>query len=273
MNTQRNMGREMSEAEYAAIPALRASWVKTLVTSTPAHLRARMNDDADSDALRIGRALHCRALRPDLYPAEFVVSPKFDRRTKAGKDEAELFAATANGRTVVDAAEQHQIDAMVAAIDGHRGARVCLSNCGVRERVWTAELWGVPCKARIDAIGPDGTVVDIKTTLSAAPRAFARSCVDFGYWVQMAFYREVLAANGVHTSHAVLIAVEKSAPYGVAAYSLSNEDMDRVLPQIQRAVETFAACESSGEWPGYSQWVEDLTMPAWAAAAANGGGE
>jgi len=49
--------------------------------------------------------------------------------------------------------------------------------------------------------------------------------------------------------------------------------MDRVLPQIQRAVETFAACESSGEWPGYSQWVEDLTMPAWAVAATNGGAE
>jgi len=265
-----NMGTEMSEAAYAAIPALRASWVKTLVTSTPAHLRARINDDADSDAFRIGRALHTRALRADAYHSEFVVSPKFDRRTKAGKESADAFAAASAGRCVLDVDEQSTVDAMVAAIGAHRGASRCLEICTARERVWTANLWGVPCKCRVDAFGPvDGTLADVKTCLTAAPRGFARACVDYGYWVQMAFYREILRANGCTVTHAVLVAVEKSAPHGVAAYSLSNDDMDRVLPDIERAVLTFAECETTGEWPGYSQWVEDLAMPSWAAGGAS----
>ncbi len=260
-----NSGLIMSEAEYAALAGLRASWVKTLASQTPAHLFARMNSaEEDTDAFRVGRALHCAALRPADFANEFATSPKFDRRTKAGKEAGEAFAALNVGKTVVDESEYAGVGAMVAAMQQHNAASLIMSRVTFAERVFTADLFGVPCKCRVDAYCADGMLVDLKTTTCAAPRAFARSAVDYGYYLQMAFYREILRANGRRVTGAVLVAVEKAAPHCVATYGLADADLDAMLPTIKAACNAYAAATASGVWSGYSGYIEDLPLPAWA---------
>lgn len=255
----------MTEAEYAALPGLRASYVKTLDASTPAHLAARMAaPDADTDALRIGRALHCRILRPDDYAAEFIVSPKFDRRTKDGKAEAEAFAAAAGVRTVVTQDEQSQIDMMADAVRAHPSASALLEIAELRETVAVGQIDGVRCKARIDAIG-NGVLIDLKSCVSAAPRAFARAVCEYGYDLQMAFYAELARqADGYDAPESVaIIAVEKSAPYAVAAYEIRPTDLDAAYRRVLRSVAVYRDCMESGVWPAYPQTVEPLEIPAW----------
>lgn len=260
-----NSGLIMSEAEYNALAGLRASWVKTLASQTPAHLFARMNStEEDSDAFRVGRALHCAALRPNDFANEFAVSAKFDRRTKAGKEAAEAFAALNVGKTVLDELEHAGVGAMVAAMKQHNAANLIMSRVVKAERVYTAELFGVPCKCRVDALCADGMLVDLKTTTCAAPRAFARSAVDYGYFLQMAFYREILRANGVRVTGCVLVAVEKAAPNCVATYGLADADLDSTLPTIEAACNAYANATASGVWSGYSGYIEDLPLPVWA---------
>lgn len=264
----------MTESEYAALPGLRASYVKTLDASTPAHLAARMAaPDADTDALRIGRAIHCRVLRPDDYAAEFIVSPKFDRRTKDGKAEAEAFAAAAGGRTVVTQDEQSQIDMMADAVRAHPSAGKLLAMCDMRERVVTGAIDGVRCKARIDAIG-NGVLVDLKSCVSASPRAFARAVCEFGYDLQMAFYSELARqADGYDPPQSVgIIAVEKSAPYAVAVYEIRPTDLDAAYRRVLRSVAVYRDCMESGLWPAYPSHVTWLEIPAWRYAEQNNEG-
>ena len=258
-----NAGLLMSEADYSALPGLRASYVKQLISSTPAHLFARRNsEDADTDALRIGRALHCRGLRPADYAAEFVTSPKFDRRTKDGKAAAEAFALVSVGRAVIDETEQRQVDAMVDAINLHPSARAVMDAAPHRERVYTGDIAGVPAKCRVDAVGP-GVLVDVKTTISAHPRAFARSCADYGYHYQLAMYRALLRQSGVTVDDAVLVAVEKTPPYAVAVYVMRSHELDAAMSAVEGAALLFDACERAGAWPGYPQTIEEIAMPVW----------
>lgn len=257
----------MSEDDYNRMPALRASWVKTLCTQTPAHLLQRIaeGDDADSDALRIGRALHCRVLRPEDFAAEFLVSPKFDLRTKEGKSEAAAFAAGAGTRTVLNADEMRKVDAMASAVENYEPSFMLIATCTERESVWTANIEGVPCKVRPDALASNtGLLVDLKTTISAAPRAFSRSCVEYGYWLQMAFYRAVLREHGVDIMNAVLVAIEKSAPNLVACYELSESDLDAAEQRVRAAIRLYGECVRTQIWSGYSKRVEMLAMPSWA---------
>jgi hypothetical protein len=256
--------RNMTEADYAAIPALRASWVKTLDASTPAHLFARMNaDESDSDAFRIGRALHCRILRPADYASEFVVSPRFDRRTKDGKAEAEAFAAAAGGRTVVTADEQATVDGMAGGLVGHDAARELLAMCAEREAVIVGDIDGVPCKARLDAFG-DGVLVDVKSCVSAHPRAFARAVCEYGYDLQMAFYAEMLRQfTGTTPESVCIVAVEKSAPHAVAVYEMRPTDIDSAYARALRSIRVYRECTASGVWPAYPPTVEYLQIPAW----------
>lgn len=259
-------GASMSEAAYAALPGCRASYVKTLLTRSPAHLRAEMDRAReDTDAFRLGRALHCLALRPGDFAAEFAVSPRFDRRTKAGKEQAEAFAVEAAGRDVVDAAQFEDARRMTDALLAHPAAGRLLEVCTKREAVYTAELgsWRVPCKCRVDALDEFGLLVDIKSTVSAAPRAFARSCAEYGYTLQMAFYRAVLRAHGIDVRDVVLLAVEKAPPHAVAAYAVSLDDLLAAESWVAGAVRTFYVCSRADDWPGYGGEVMPLQCPTW----------
>ena len=67
-----------------------------------------------SDALTIGSAFHCYVLENDLFFNEFIISPKFNRRTKSGKEEyAKLQAqAQATGKQLINELDYRMIQTM-----------------------------------------------------------------------------------------------------------------------------------------------------------------
>lgn len=260
----------LSEAEYDALPGMRASYAKTLWHSTPAHLRASMEEKTDSDAFRFGRALHCALLRPIDFAGEFAVSPRFDRRTKQGKEDAAEFEARAAGATVIDEAEYAAIEAVRASIAGNASAVALLDMAETREAAFVGSIAGVPAKCRADAVGlKSGVLLDVKTCISAAPRAFARSCADFAYHLQMAFYRSILRENGVAVSDVVLIAAEKAKPYAVALYRMREEDLDAMTPTLERCARLYQDCIERNDFPGYGDSVRELAMPDWSIHGGN----
>lgn len=260
----------MSEAEYDALPGMRASYAKTLWHSTPAHLRAQMSDRSDSDAFRFGRALHCALLRPFDYAREFVVSPKFDRRTKQGKEDAAAFESAHAGRTVIDESERSAIEAVHGSLMSNASALALLGMAETREAVFVGSIGGVPAKCRVDAVGLEsGVLLDVKSTASAAPRAFARSCAEYAYHLQMAFYRSILRENGVAVSDVVLVAAEKAKPYAVALYRMREEDLDAMDSVLAGCAALYQRCVETDEFPGYGDAVRELAMPDWSIHGGN----
>jgi exodeoxyribonuclease VIII len=254
----------LSEAEYARLDGIRASWLKTLATSTPAHLRQQIDfPQPESDAFRLGRALHCRILTPDRFASAYTTMPKVDRRTKEGKEAYAKALDDAAGREILDEEAMRTVDGMASAVLASSGAAEALGIATSRETVMTAEIDGEPCKCRVDAFSMSGLLLDIKTTTSAAPRAFARSVVDYGYLLQMAFYRAVMIRNGIPLGKTVIIAVEKAAPFGVAVYEVSESDIDFAFRAVPSLVARYALCQRSGFWYGYPSDPQPLRMPEW----------
>ena len=263
---RRTPGLIMSEAAYTDIDALRASEVKSAARSTLAHLAHSMRQPReDTDAFRAGRALHCAVLRPADFVAEFITAPKCDRRTKDGKAMYDAVLAGAGGRDVLDEVTSRVNDGMAVSIAEHPSAAAALAMCSIREQVFLGEIAGVPAKCRVDALSTDGTIlVDVKTSMSASPRAFARSCVEYGYALQFAFYRAILRQNGYAVDDCMIVAVEKSSPYLVACYRLPEETLDRAHAVVVRVVGEIERARETGVWPGYSDGVVDINLPPWA---------
>ena len=100
--------------------------------------------------------------------------------------------------------------------------------------------------------------------------AFRRDAWKYGYHIQAGFYQMGVAISlGLDRYPPfVFLAVEKSAPYGVAVYSASENfalvGRDRAGELLQR----LKACRDAGlgaeNWPGYPAELNELELPAWA---------
>lgn len=123
---------------------------------------------------------------------------------------------------------------------------------------WIDEATGVTCRARADWLHPRA-VVDVKTAQDASPAGFAKAAANYRYDMQAAAYGE---AFGQHLPF-VFVVAEVTAPHFCAAYVLPDEALAIGRAAWHRALEIYAECESSGEWPGYSGEIETLTMPGW----------
>jgi hypothetical protein len=254
---------DMPAEQYHAINALGSGDVQRILRS-PAHYQA--GPGASTDARDLGTAIHTAVLEPHLIDATVAVSPKFDRRTTAGKAAAAAFDAEHAGRLILEQADFDTVLRVRDAVHAHAGARTLLAQ-GAREVTlqWADPDTGCPAKARLDWLRPDGGCVDLKSTRDASPAAFRRAIANYGYHVQAAHYdhgsQHVL---GAPFPYWIWIAVEKEPPYGVGVYVLDRNDIDRTQPRVRAAYERWAQCNESGVWPAYSSLIEPITLPEWA---------
>jgi hypothetical protein len=120
---------------------------------------------------------------------------------------------------------------------------------------WATWLGGLPC------------IVDFKTTADVSPKAFAKSCAEYGYFRQDPWYREgwasVLGCNPGEIDF-VFAAVQTAQPYLVMTYRLLPEHVELGAGQNRIAREIYRDCTASGIWPAWSESIEDLPLPGWA---------
>ena len=110
------------------------------------------------------------------------------------------------------------------------------------------------------------TIVDFKTSADASAEEFARSVYKYGYHQQDPHYREGWAAIlgcDWEDIDFVFAVVETEPPYCIATYRVDPADTDRGREQNRIARERFRDCTESGTWPGYSEEIEDLQLPAY----------
>ena len=142
---------------------------------------------------------------------------------------------------------------------------------------------------------------DLKTTEDASPEGFAKSIANWRYDVQHAYYMDGTRlaleqgkcnppqegkaelsvywtdpVTGVlcrcrpdfwrgYPKHFAFIAVEKKPPYAVGVYVLDSEGVDIGRAQYQHDLRVYAECLRTGEWPGYGDKIQTISLPAWHA--------
>ena len=79
------------------------------------------NDREETDAMRVGSALHCLVLENQAeYDARFCVAPNCDRRTKEGKEKWEEFLRESEGKTVLTSDQSRLLQRLVDRLVHHR---------------------------------------------------------------------------------------------------------------------------------------------------------
>lgn len=126
----------------------------------------------------------------------------------------------------------------------------------------------IPIRALVD-IAPTGgdcgnTLLDLKTTNSAEPRAWARKVFSDHLDAQAALYLDLWhAATGEERSDFRHIVQESEPPYHVELRIMSQEFLELGRIKYRSALLKYCQCLATGIWPGYDN-SKTMTFGRWA---------
>lgn len=251
---------------YHRLPGVSQSQLKVMRDKSPAHLRWQMDHPMPSTAAQqLGAAIHDCVLLPEAFAAGYVRGVPGDGRTKAVKEAREAQALAHPGATVLTPDDYDTCIAVRDAIARHPKARQLLTGDAEQSALWRDPATGVLCRGRFDLLGKRSrSVIDLKTTRSAARDDFARSIWTYALHVQAAHYLNGAAALGLPYDRFALVAVEKEPPWGVALYELAYPAIEDGKAELEVLMASYAWCLEHDEWPGYSSNVEMIDIPRYA---------
>jgi hypothetical protein len=255
--------------EYLKIEAINKSGLEWFQWS-PLHywtncLSPNKPEQKTSDAMALGTAIHMAILEPERFAATYIASPRFDRRTKQGKQDSDGFRADCERRGLTDIDEQ-DFETCKRVRDSVRAtsAAEIILETGSSEvtMVWEDPIEGVLCKGRLDWLS--AVILDFKSTIDARHSAFSKQVANMGWHIQAAFYTDGYRAITKIEPPFIFGAIEKSAPFGCAFYELGSEEVDAGRKLYRKWLAQYAKCLGNKTWPGYPSEIKKLNLPAWA---------
>jgi len=253
--------------------SLSCSGAKLLLPpSCPAKFKARMDNPPPAKRhFEFGHLVHLLVLGIGVPTVEIDAD---NYRTKAAQEQRD--AARAEGKIPVlvgaDAndefgAELAKAQAMTDSVRAHPEAGE-LFRRGHPEKslYWTDPETGVRLRARADwltLINERLTCVDLKTAASVYRPDLERVFWKNGYYLQNAWYVRLLTAIKGSEPDFAFVCVEKEPPYLVEVVRYEPEDVAEGHRLNRIAINTFARCIETGEWPGYTD-ATTFRLPRWA---------
>lgn len=273
-------------------PSISSSGLRKIELLSPWHFWSqsdlnehRYPEPETSDALILGRAAHCLILGDEVFDERFVYVPgnaprkptpqqieayAQGRGTEVGIKSVEFwreYEQRAAGRDFLTEAQVEKIQYMADNLRRSPEAMQALTG-GMTEvsLIWEDPETGVWLKSRPDVIPDNGfDASDLKTfTPRHSNLVFAaqKAVTEHGYAMQMALASmgaEVVF--GTPTSEFILIFVQTTAPYCVIPIRLDPESLHIGKILCRRAINKFAKCLETGNWPGPVEGIVDYTTP------------
>jgi hypothetical protein len=256
-----------SNADYHARDSISASRLKLLRQSPRVYqatvLLGRM-PRSETPAMKLGTAIHCNALEPELYQDSYVCCPAecSDKRTTAYK----AWAKNSGDRIVLTETERATILSAASALRMHPIAGKVIQAAELTENsvTYTDPASGADCRFRFDGIaGP--ICFDIKTIAECSMEKISRAIWDFGYHIQAAHYLTGLETLDPSTDwRFMFLFVETSEPWRVRVVELGPSEIE--LGRFERAalIRDLLSRTASGDWsePGENE-VCSVSVPTW----------
>ncbi|MEX3614445.1 MAG: PD-(D/E)XK nuclease-like domain-containing protein [Burkholderia gladioli] len=232
-----------------------------------------------------GHLAHCAILEPDEFSKRYAVVPADAPRRptevqwnakKPSEDSIAAMAwwtefnACANGATIIATAQYETAMRQAESVRDLPEVREALQRGRAEvSAFWTDPTTGVQCRCRPDwvhnATESATILLDVKTFSSAGADEFRRQAARKRYHVQDAFYTDgYAAASGLNVLAFVFVAVETEWPYAAHAMMLDEPSREQGRADYARNLATYARCDATGEWPGYSKEITLITLPQWA---------
>lgn len=208
----------------------------------------------------------------------YVIAPKCDKRTTAGKAEFALFMEANPHRIVLDAAAAARVEKWaeaaleaLAELRSDPGLETLMAHSPpeCRELAFFCQLEGVWCKGRIDfvSIMPDGSLVigDLKMTTDCTESAWIRKVISFGYDYQASFYCQAVKqlAGLDYVPEFAWIVQESGSPWCHACWTPSKEMREMGHEKVMRSLTLFERATKTGDWSGYARGLRELNPKPW----------
>jgi len=266
---------DLPQEEYRADEGVSRSELHVLARSPMHYKYAQEHQREDTPALLFGSALHCYVLEPERFADEYIVVGKIDRRTTEGK--AQVTEIEASGKLPVSEDDYDTIKAMSESIRANPYAVRLLKGEHEVSYFATDPTTGIRIKCRPDCrvdLGGVSVIVDLKTTRSASTESFSRACLDYGYDLQAAMYKQIVDEVEGKPHRFVFIAVEKDPPYACNVLEADELMLRKGADDLRGYLMTLAECRRTGNWYGYngeSGKPNIIGLPAWLAKTYEGG--
>tara|TARA_Y100001973_G_C5198248_1_gene335804 strand:+ start:2232 stop:3077 length:846 start_codon:yes stop_codon:yes gene_type:complete len=255
----------ISSSEYHSHPNDSSSNVRAILDNDKKYILQKEGGSiTESKALVEGTVVHTYFGERDLMWEQYVLRPDgLSFSTKEGKA---WKAEEAKGRTILDSEWGYKLEKMEESFNASP-AKDLYTDDGLKEKSFFWEdLHEINCKCRPDWISKDyKTLIDLKTTVSAEPRAFKRSIQKYRYDIQAAFYmRGIEMSTGVKPENFYFIAMEKVAPFCIGVYRIAPLWLSIGWNEVEEALFRINSLKERGMKPiDYTPEVMDLNPPTW----------
>ena len=265
---------DVLDLHYFRWAALSQSRMK-LFARSPSHFKALAEDAYDrapTEDQNLGSAAHMAALQPGIFAENFVPRPLGHHASNAYKDRVAAIRAENPWARILKPGTMKTARAIGEAVRSHDVVQSILKGATLETSVvWTEdEPDSAPLrlKGRLDVHNERiGLVADLKTCRDARPERFLPDAFRFGYHFQAAWYMRAAAAVGLAVRHYMIIAVEKTPPYGIVLHEITEQDLATGEDEIEVHLARFRQCQARGEWPGYPQRPEPLALNSYQLAS------
>lgn len=246
------------------------SYLKNILVS-PAHYRAsKKRRFTPTINMEIGSALHCLVLEgKEEFDRRYILKPEdLSLVTREGKE----WKAAQKGKTVLTNNEKekawdsvHGMAESLLRLDWFDQSQADYRKYNELSIYWEAD--GIPCKGRLDRLVDMGDylmILDLKSTDSVEYGTFLKKLVGgMNYLFQSAWYSEAASLAYNKPCKFVFAAIERTEPWTLSLFEISNEMMDEGNRQIKRARQILKKCLDTKDWPGPEVGYNVLSLPAW----------
>lgn len=239
--------------EYLGKPDISASDLKNFLQS-PAYYKYKSTEvkkDEQGKHFLIGSAFHELLLEPEFFNQTYLVMPKFDLRTKAGKEEHQSFTENHKGKVFLDKDDYEMIIAMSKSAERSNTFMDLISDSYRELSCYTVdENSGLGVRMRPDCFAKNrSTIVDIKTCLNSSYKGFKGDVYKFGYSITAAFYMDFL-----NRENYVFAAIEKQPPYQTALYMLDDEMIEYGRKQYRMGLDLLKWSRDNDFYCSYNEF-------------------
>ncbi len=229
---------------YKDIKYMSNSMLKQLKDS-PEHLKAYINYPAwrvTKQAYIDGRALHCFIFENDQYKDRFwhldevakleEIGGKKPRATSAYKEWKATIVEENVGKDEISYDWYYSITLIKEKLDKLPQVKQLLNNTKKEIAYWK-KLNGIDCKCKTDAVQPGNYIVDLKGFKEVPnPQQFEKLCYRYDLFRQAAFYCDIVGVKQFW-----FLAVEKTYPFTVGLYEISEENLNKGREQYEHLLE------------------------------------
>lgn len=222
----------------------------------------------EKDAWIFGRLLNTMLIEPQNFDNDFIVSEKYDRRTKEGKEKHEEYLKKASGKKVISHDSYVMATEMIEEARNHQRISSILSGAIFEQSIyWIDKETGLLVKTRPDIWNLEiNILVDIKTSKETNPKDFMRTVDQYDYHMQAAMQIDGIYEN-THKSIELFINLvfPKEKPYLPFLVPYDNSVIEKGRELYKSGLKLLKACQEKNNWDEERKILLSYELPSYHA--------